>query len=166
MNTYNKQTWLNNGEVGAIPIDKINLNYIETGIGSMEGDLDVPLVDGYVLASTAAGVRYWVAMSGGGGAPADPVLTYDFYSTDVSGTVPPTLPAGPHDSQYGPGGTSTGTPDENGPYYFSIASGSLGKSATVSVDGFTLPGNEFSVIDGYIKLISPVSSNSWVNIEV
>ena len=164
MNTYTEQAWLNEGEPGAIPIDKVNLNYIEAGIESMEGDLGLPSTDGYVLSSTAAGVRSWIAV--GGGTPGVPVKTYDFYSTDLSGTTPPTLPPGPRDTQYGPDGTSTGTPDENGPWYFSIASGSLGKSATVSVDGFTLPGNEYTILDTYLKLLSDVSENSWVNIKI
>ena len=166
MNTYTEQAWLNEGEVGAIPIDKDNLNYMEAGIESMEGDLGVPSTDDYVLSSKIDGTRSWVVMSGGGGTPTVPVLTYDFYSTDLSGTTPPTLPPGPHDSQYGSDGTSTGIPDENGPYYFSIASGSLGKSATVSVDGFTLPGNEYNILDNYIQLHSNVSQNSWVNIKI
>ena len=94
------------------------------------------------------------------GTPPDPVITYDFTSdllgesTGVPGSI-----IGPH--------VPWPTPDENGPYFFSVPIGSIGLNATVYIDGFKLRPDEYdTVTDGYVHIYSPVSDNSWVQITV
>lgn len=49
------------------------VTYVDSQDDLKEDDLGNPLVDGYVLASTVAGVRSWVEQSGGGGGSVDSV---------------------------------------------------------------------------------------------
>jgi hypothetical protein len=49
------------------------VTYVDNQDALKEDDLGNPLVDGYVLASTVAGVRSWVEQSGGGGGAVDSV---------------------------------------------------------------------------------------------
>ncbi len=92
--------------------------------------------------------------------PAVPAMDYNF-TTDLlgdTGTVPPAVPAGPH---------AVTPPDENGPYWFSVALGSAGKTAEVFIDGFKLPPAEYDTsVDGYVYILSPVADNSWVQIKI
>ncbi len=104
----------------------------------------------------------WVPVSGGG----VPTHDYSFSSTNTAGATPPATPGGVHDSQYGTDGTTTGTPDELGAYYFSVAKPSIGKTAVVTVNGFVVPVDEYTVIDGYIQMDSAVSFNSSVQIKI
>jgi len=93
-----------------------------------------------------------------------PVLEYNFFHTDLLGTDTGSSPAGLHV----PGNIDdTTTPDENGPYYFSVDKPSAAKTAEVYIDGFKLPANEYSTTtDGYVKILSPVADNSWCQIKI
>ncbi len=97
-------------------------------------------------------------------AGAIPTLTYNFTS-DVGGTISPAVP-----DPLIPGHTHehdglTGIPDENGPYYFSVAMGSVGKPAEVQLEGFELAPVDYDLtLDGYIKILSPVADNSWLKV--
>jgi hypothetical protein len=51
--------------------DTANPHSVTAAQTGAEPDLGDPASDGYVLSSTAAGVRSWVEMAGGGGAPTD-----------------------------------------------------------------------------------------------
>ncbi len=104
----------------------------------------------------------WVPITG----TAIPKLNYIFNSSSDAGPIPPAVPAGPHDTEFGPDGTTTGTPDETGPYYYSIASPTTATEAEVYVNGFKVPGDEYTIIDGYIHLDSAVSLNSQVQITI
>lgn len=76
---------------GTQPLDSIT--GLQAALDSKEDGLGNPAVDGYVLTSTAAGVRRWVAMTGGGGAtnlgytasPTDGTVTSD---TGTDATIP------------------------------------------------------------------------------
>ncbi len=67
------------GKIDASGVTYENLNTngdVGPGAGQLEPGLDVPVQDGYVLASTIAGVRSWVQQSGGIGEPTDNVYGY------------------------------------------------------------------------------------------
>jgi len=94
------------------------------------------------------------------GTPGDPIVTTDFTS-DLLGeaTGNPGGIVGPH--------SPSPTPDENGPYFFSVIKPSTGKAAEVYVDGFMLRPDEYSTVtDGYVLINSSVSDNSWVQITI
>jgi len=95
--------------------------------------------------------------------PGPTVYTYNFNHTDLLGTVPSAVPSGPHDHEF-----DGGTPDENGPYYFSVELGNNGKACEVYIDGFQLNPGEFdsNTNDGYILTVSEVPNNSWVKVVI
>ncbi len=99
----------------------------------------------------------WVQSSGGG----VPIVTYN-YQSDLLGTSTP--PTGPH-TYVGDG--ITNVPDQNGAWYFSVALGSTGKFAVVTIDGFELSPAEFDTsLDGYVRINTNVSNNSTVRITI
>ncbi len=95
-----------------------------------------------------------------------PTKDYNFPSSNTSGATPPAIPGGPHDTEFGTDGTTAGTPDELGAWYFSVAKPSIGKTAVVVVNGFIVPIDEYTIIDGYIQMDSAVSFNSSVQIKI
>ncbi len=90
-----------------------------------------------------------------------PTFVYN-YQSDLLGTASGGTPAGPHTFA---GDGLTDVPDENGPYFFSIAKPSAGKSVSVTIDGFQLGPTEYNTnIDGYVEIEFEVYDNSTVKI--
>ncbi len=94
--------------------------------------------------------------------PAVPYYPVTYYFTsDLLGQNDPALaPTGPHDA-------TPATPDENGPYYFSIALGVGAKPCEVVLEGFELYPVDYDLTtDGYLKILSPVADNSRLKVVI
>ncbi len=161
--TIGVEKWVKGDEQGGI-LHKIGEKYLIGDLVTLDGSSFIYVCKTAHVSTVACNIApddaWWYQPTVG----AIPTLTYNFTS-DIGGTISPAAPdplipghAHEHDGL-------TGIPDENGPYYFSVALGSVGKPAEVQLEGFELaPVDYDTTIDGYVKILSPVADNSWLKI--
>ncbi len=156
---------LGGDEVGGILHDPASVSYSIGDMVNLDGSSFIYVCKAAHVSTVACNVAPDDASWYQPGPAAIPTLEYNFISTDMLGAVPPALPLTVHAHEHD---GLTGTPDQNGQYYFSVKIGSIAKTAVVYVDGFKLRPDEYdtTTVDGYVYIYSPVSSNSWVQIIV
>jgi hypothetical protein len=141
-----------------------NKNYVDT---TTEPDLNNPSTDGFILSSTAAGVRSWIApknkiddLDDVDTSTLTPVagatLVFDGTNWVTTNPGPPPYVATTYDY------TATASQTD-----FTVAAGSAGRSAEVYVDGAKLRSSEYDTsVDGVVTLSTAVAAGIWVQITI